>query len=196
MPNSPATSERSLEVQREEFSRRRLMAMPIAGTIMWAIIGLIGALNITGMLDLSVMAMMLVVFICTGSIAYLGMFISRFTGENMLDKSRPKNTFDGLFFLGMGAAMAVFAIAIPFAMIEPNSVTMTVGILTGLMWMPLTWIIDHPIGVLHTVSRIIACLVLYYALPDLRFVAIPAAIVVIYLVTLVVLQKRWKTVNA
>jgi hypothetical protein len=34
---------RSLDVQRHEFSQRRLLAMPLAGTIVWALIGIAGA---------------------------------------------------------------------------------------------------------------------------------------------------------
>ena len=53
-------------------------------------------------------------FGAVGSILYLGIFFSRLTGENFLDKQRPKNVFDGLFLRTVGEAVLVFAIAIPF----------------------------------------------------------------------------------
>ena len=67
---------------------------------------------------------------------------------------------------------------------------MTVGILTGLMWVPFSWIIKHWIGMFHAIVRTVVVLVLWYALPDYRFVAIPFAIVVIYSITIVVLMNR------
>src|SRR5262245_22344323 len=123
---------RTLEVQRAEFKRRRLLAMPIAGTIVWAAIGIAGAALS------SPMGKVWALFIGTGSIAYIGMLVSKHTGENFLDKSRPKNDFDRLFFMGMAQALLVFAIAIPFFMKDYTSAPMTVGILTGLMWLPLS----------------------------------------------------------
>lgn len=190
MTNKPEqAAERTLEEQRQEFTQRRLMAMPLAGTLVWFIIGLAG-------LFLPERTTVWVLYAGTGSIAYLGFFLSRFTGENLLDKNRPKNTFDKLFFISMAMALLVFSIALPFAAVDHTSLPMTVGILTGLMWMPLSWIINHPVGILHTVSRTVLVLALWYLLPDMRFVAIPAAIVAVYIVTLFVLNKRWQALQA
>lgn len=189
MTNKPEQAvERTLEEQREEFTQRRLMAMPLAGTLVWIIIGLAG-------LFLPERTTVWVLYAGTGSIAYLGFFLSRFTGEHLLDKNRPNNTFDRLFFISMAMALLVFAIALPFAAIDHTSLPMTVGILTGLMWMPLSWIINHPVGIFHTVSRTILVLALWYLLPDMRFVAIPAVIVAVYIVTLFVLNKRWQALQ-
>ena len=69
---------RALEAQREEFKQARLIAMPIAGLIVWRLVGILGIFLPTGQAALAL-------FIGTGSIAYLGMFISRFTGEHFLD---------------------------------------------------------------------------------------------------------------
>jgi len=190
LTNKPEqAAERTLEEQRQEFTQRRLMAMPLAGTLVWFIIGLAG-------LFLPERTTVWVLYAGTGSIAYLGFFLSRFTGENLLDKNRPKNTFDKLFFISMAMALLVFSIALPFAAVDHTSLPMTVGILTGLMWMPLSWIINHPVGILHTVSRTVLVLALWYLLPDMRFVAIPAAIVAVYIVTLFVLNKRWQALQA
>jgi hypothetical protein len=84
----------------------------------------------------------------------------------------------------------VFAIAIPFFMIEPTSLPLSVGILAGLMWLPLSWIIRHWIGTFHTFARTGLCLIAWFAFPDQRFVVIPAIIVVIYLITIYVLANR------
>lgn len=118
------------------------------------------------------------------------MFISKFTGEDFLAKNRPKNTFDNLFFLTVGQALLVYSIAIPFFLLEYSSLPLTVGILTGLMWLPISWIIDHWVGIFHAVIRTALVLILWYSLPQHRFVAIPFAIVGIYLVTIAILVNR------
>ena len=85
-------NKRTLEEQKEEFKRKKLLASPIAGLIAWLIVAISGFFfpdNIT----------VWVLFIATGSIVYLAMGISKLTGEDYLDKSKPKNTFDTLFFL-------------------------------------------------------------------------------------------------
>ncbi|MGQ0587761.1 MAG: DUF7010 family protein [Gammaproteobacteria bacterium] len=155
---------RPLEEQRAEYKKRRMIAMPISGLIAWAIVGIGGLYLTTGKAAL-------LLFVATGSIAYLGMLISKFTGEDFLDKTRPKNTFDGLFYQSMGSAIMVFAIAIPFFFVDKTSAPMSVGILTSLMWVQLGWIIQHWIGL------------------------VPLAIVVLYAIAIWVLERRWREAN-
>lgn len=174
---------RTLEQQKEEFKKKKLLASPISGLIAWLIVAISGLLcpdKIT----------VWVLFIATGSIVYLAMGISKFTGENYLDKNRPKNTFDHLFFLTVAQAILVYAIAIPFFIEDYTSLPLTVGILTGLMWVPLSWIIDHWVGLFHAISRTILIVVLWYLLPSDRFITIPIAIVIIYIISIVILKNR------
>lgn len=174
---------RTLEEQKEEFKKAKLLATPIAGLIAWLIVGIGGLL-------LSASGKVWLLFIATGCIVYLGMFVSKFTGENFLDKTKPNNTFDKLFFFTMGQALLVYSIAIPFFLVDYSSLPLTVGILTGLMWLPLTWIIDHWVGIFHAITRTAIVLLLWYLLPQHRFVAIPFAIVIIYIITIVILINR------
>lgn len=176
---------RTLEEQRQEFSRGRMLAMPLAGTIAWAVIGIFGPM-------LEVRQAGLLLYVATGSIAYLGMFLSRFTGEHFLDKSKPKNVFDALFFHGMAQAVLVYAIAIPFAIEVPSSAPLSVGILAGLMWIPVSWIVQHWIGWFHTITRTVLIVLAWYAYPAQRFLTIPWIIVGVYLVTIFVLESRWR----
>jgi len=120
---------RTLEQQRIEFIHQKFLATPLAGLIVWTLIGLIG-------IFFSDFVAVWSIFIGTGSIVYLGLFLSRFTGENFLDKSKPKNEFDTLFLYTVGQAILVYSIAIPFFLVDHSSLPMTVGILTGLMWLP------------------------------------------------------------
>ncbi|MEL6720734.1 MAG: hypothetical protein AAFP82_18665 [Bacteroidota bacterium] len=69
-----------------------------------------------------------------------------------------------------------------------SSLPMTVGILTGLMWLPFSWIIQHWSGIFHALTRTVLVVVLWYLLPEDRFVTIPFAIVLVYIVTIIILQ--------
>lgn len=173
----------TLEGQREEFSRRRFLATPLAGIIAWSIAGLSGAF-------LPDIYAVWALFIATGSIVYLSLLISKITGENFLDKDKPKNEFDNLFLFTVAQSTLVYAIAIPFFLIDHTSLPMTIGILTGLMWVPFSWIIKHWVGLFHAGLRITLILTLWYLLPDARFTAIPAAIILVYLLTLIILEYR------
>ena len=175
--------ERTLQQQRIDFANSSFLATPLAGLIAWLITGIAA-------LILPIFYVVWTLFIATGSIVYLGMFISKFTGENFLDKKKPKNEFDQLFMLTVLQALLVYSIAIPFFLIDYSSLPMTVGILTGLMWVPFSWIIKHWIGMFHAIVRTIVVLVLWYTIPDYRFVVIPFAIVGIYIITIAVLMKR------
>lgn len=174
---------RTLEEQRLEFANRKFLATPLAGLIVWTIIGFAG-------IFFSDFIAVWSIFIGTGSIVYLGLFLSRFTDENFLDRSKPKNEFDTLFLFTVGQAILTYSIAIPFFLIDYSSLPMSVGILTGLMWLPFSWIVKHWVGIFHTLTRIILVLILWYLLPEYRFIAIPFGIVLIYMVTLIILRDR------
>ncbi|GET20334.1 DUF7010 family protein [Prolixibacter denitrificans] len=179
------TLTRTLEEQRNEFASRKFLATPIAGLIAWLITGIAG-------MTMPPVITVWVLFISTGSIVYMAMFISKFTGENFLDKTKPKNEFDTLFMLTVGQAVLVYSIAIPFFLIDYTSLPMTIGILTGLMWVPFSWMIKHWVGIFHSVVRTVLVVALWYLLPEYRFVAIPFAIVLIYIITLFILKNRKK----
>jgi len=186
---SAVSSGRSLEEQRTEFASQRLIAMPIAGTVAWALVGVAGLL-------LQPFHAVWALFIATGSIVYLGMGISRLTGENFMDRSRPKNVFDRLFFYAVIEALLVYAIAIPYFIADYTSLPLSVGILTGLMWVPLSWIVQHWVGLFHGIARTVLVLAAWLAFPKARFVAVPFTIVFVYLVTIVILERRWRAVHA
>jgi hypothetical protein len=184
-----STTPRNLDEQRREFAQRRGLAMPLAGAVAWTIAGVAGVF-------LPPILKAWVLFGAVGSIAGLGIFLSRFTGENFLDKQRPTNFFDGLFFSAVAEAWLVFAIAIPFFRADYTSLPLSVGILSGLMWLPFSRIIGHWIGTFHTLTRTTVVTATWYLFPNFRFVAVPAVIVAIYVVTIVVLEARWRRIPA
>ena len=177
---------RTLDQQRIEFSNRKFIATPLSGLIVWMIIGFVG-------IFLSDFISVWSIFIGTGSIVYLGLLLSRYTGENLLDKTKPKNEFDMLFLFIAGQSILVYSIAIPFFLIDHTSLPMTAGILTGLMWLPFSWIIKHWVGVFHALTRTILVLILWYVFPEHRFITIPFGIVSIYIMTIIILRTRQNT---
>lgn len=180
-----AVAIRSLDEQRLEFARRRGIAMPLAGLIAWCVVG-VGGLTLPKLLTVWLL------FGATGSIAYLGIFVSRFTGEDFLDRSKPPNAFDSLFLHAVGMALLVYAIAIPFFLQDYSSLPLTVGVLSGLMWLPLSWIIQHWVGLFHGITRTLLVTFTWYLFPSARFVAVPLVIVVLYVITILILERRWR----
>ena len=179
---NPSNLSRTLDEQRREFAQRRGLAMPLAGMIAWSIVG-------AGGIFLPPILKVWALFGAVGSTAGLGIFLSRFTGENFLDKQRPKNVFDGLFFRTVGQAWLVFVIAVPFFRVDYTSLPLSVGVLSGLMWLPFSWIIEHWIGTFHTLMRTALVTASWYLFPNSRFVAVPVVIVTIYAVTILVLNR-------
>lgn len=179
---------RPLDEQLEEFAGRRLIAMPIAGLIAWLIVGIAS-------LVLPPQPLVLTLFVATGSIVYLGLFISKFTGEDFLAKDRPKNTFDRLFYLIILMSVLVYAIAIPFFLQDYTSLPLSIGILSSLMWVPISWLINHWIGIAHALIRTIGIIVVWYMFPDHRFLAISAVIVVLYIAAIIILERRWRALH-
>ncbi len=173
----------SLDAQYAAFLDSRMLAMPIAGAIAWTGIGIAGYLL---PLNLAVWA----VFIGAGMIFYVALGVARLTGEDLLGRERKGNFFDQLFLCCIGQALLVYAIAIPFFLIEPTSLPLSVGVLSGLMWLPFSGLIRHWVGLFHGIVRTALVVAAWYLFPHARFVAVPAVIVAVYLVTILMLARR------
>ena len=178
----------TLDEQYAAFTHNRFIAMPIAGTIAWFFIGVAGFF-------LPIHQAALALYIGTGSIFYLGLGVAKLTGEDLLGRERKTDFFDRIFMQAMGASLMVFAIAIPFALIEPTSLPLSIGILTGTMWLPFSGLIRHWVGIFHTVTRTILILVAWYLFPEARFVVIPGVIVFVYLISIYVLVRRYDALS-
>lgn len=166
------------------FQQRRFLNMPLAGLLCWLCIG------IGGSVIESPQAKALLVFILTGSIVYIAMLLSKITGDPFFHKI--KNPFDTLFLLSVLMAFLVYSIAIPFYLQDYRSLPMSVGILTGLMWLPFSWIIAHWVGIFHSIVRTILILLAWFIAPEQTYVLVPAIIVIIYIVSIAVLELRWR----
>ena len=172
-------SEMSLRELSIEFDTPRRIALPIAGTIVWTIAGILGAILPTDSASIGM-------FICVGMAFPLGILIGRLRGENVVGKTE----LNRLMTLNVVMASLTWGIAIPFYNVDPSSLPLSLGILAGSMWVPLSWIIQHWIGVFHGVARTVLIVISWYAFPTQRFVIIPAVIVLIYLFSIYVLATR------
>ena len=173
------SSEMSLRELRIEFDNTRRISMPIAGTIVWTIAGILGAI-------LPTVSASIGMFICVGMAFPLGILIGRLRGENVTEKIE----LNRLMTLNVLMASLTWGIAIPFYNVDPSSLPLTLGILAGSMWVPLSWIIQHWIGIFHGVARTVLIVISWYAFPTQRFVIIPAVIVIVYLFSIYVMATR------
>jgi hypothetical protein len=178
MPAEPTLSE-----LRAEFGRSRLLSMPIAGAITWSAAGVSGAI-----LDDPESAA-LALFVCMPMVFPLALLVGRFVGEDVFG-AKGQNDLDRLFMYGVLMSNLVWAIALPFWMIEPSSLPLSAGILSGLMWVPVSWILQHWVGLFHAVTRTVMVAAAWFVFPGQRFVAIPVVIVAIYLVSIAALATR------
>lgn len=176
----------TLEQERTLFKHNKFLAMPLAGTIVWALIGLSAPF-------VSDYVITWILYIGTGAIFYLGAGLSYLTGERFFAKDKIITSFDRLFFVGLVMSLMVFGIALPVAAIDHTTVPLTIGILAGLMWMPLSWAIEHWVGYFHTIARTVSIVGVWYLFPDARVQAISAVIVAVYLISIVALIKRYKS---
>lgn len=179
---------KTLDQHREEYKQKKLITMPIAGTMIWLCLGIMA-------LFVPAQTMVLPVYIGTGSIFYLALFLSKFTGEKLIVKKEERNPFDSLFLYTLAMALCGFAIAIPFGLEDYTAVPMSIGIILGLMWLPLSWTLEHNVGVIHTVLRTSSILVAWYLFPENSFVVIPFIIVAIYAISLFQLVTRYKAIH-
>lgn len=177
---------KSLDTQLQEFQQRRFMAMPLAGALVWALLILTGWLLPPG-------AAVMAIYIGTGSIVYIAMGMAKLTGENFkFEKGANRNFFDTLFLATVGMSFMVYAIAIPFFLTDYRSLPFTVAILTGLMWLPISVMMQNWIGVVHAVGRTLLCTAAWFLFPELSFVLQPLIVVGMYGVSLMALQNRWQ----
>ncbi len=177
----------TLDQELAAYRQRRFLAMPLAGSIAWALVLAVGLLT-------DARWHLLAVFVLTGCIAYLGMGLSKLTGEDFMAKKN-KNRFDALFMLCVGQALLAYAIAIPVAIKDHSSAVFTVGMLTGFMWLPCAWIMQHWIAAFHAVTRTLLILAAWLLAPSQGMLLVPLIVLAMYAITIVTLERRWRALQ-
>ncbi|MGB7374848.1 DUF7010 family protein [Pontixanthobacter sp.] len=173
----------SLAELQTDFREGGTVAMPIAGMIVWAVLGA-AALQVdertiaTGALYI-MMAIMPLAFI--------------------IDKLRGRNLFGGgtdnpltrLFLLSILIVGLVVPIAIAGANAgEPLILVVGMAVLAGIVWIPYGWAADDPVGVRHAVVRSVGCYTVFALVPaPYTATAICAVVVAAYVYSLIFMRR-------
>jgi hypothetical protein len=172
----------SLDQLRSDFERKtnRAMSMPIAGLVIWA---LIGALSLV----LSYRNALVAMFAATGAIFPLAVMIAKLRREELTSSANPLAKLMGMCILMVNL---LWAVHLPLYFGAPDFVPLSLGIALGLHWIVYSWIIQHPLGVIHAVLRTALLLVVWQALPRQRILATSLVIVLVYAISLIQMQRR------
>jgi hypothetical protein len=156
------------------------MSMPIAGMIAWSAIAVAGA-------TLSSKAALLMMMASTGAIFPLALLIAKFRREDLVSHANPLSKLMGLCVLMVNLLWGVH-LSLYFG--APQYVPLSLGIALGLHWIVYSWIINHPLGVVHAILRTCLLVILWLMFPDQRVSAVAIAIVCVYIVSLVQMATR------
>lgn len=171
-----------LEEARAEFDKRagRSLALPLAGAVVWAAIAVVGAL-------VSPRTSTFVLVIGTGVIFPLGLLLARALGERLFTNTSPLAKLMAMCVLMVNL---LWAVHITLLFTAPSLISLTVAISLGLHWIVFSWIINHPVGVIHAIARTLLVTAAWWYAPDHRVTAVAVAVVVSYLYSLLALRRR------
>jgi hypothetical protein len=182
-------TDRSLAQLQAEFRQGSTDAMPIAGMIAWAGLGILAALlPERTVANLSLYIMMVIL-----PLAFL---IERMRGRNLF--AGGDHPLTRLFLLGI----IMVALTIPLAVIgakggQPLLVLLGMAILAGIVWIPYGWAADDRSGTVHAVARGIGCYLAYGLVPaPWTGSAICAVVVLAYLYSLAVMRPTGRAAEA
>lgn len=158
----------------------RSLALPLAGAIVWAVVG-IAALFLTPTISTFVL------IIGTGAIFPIGLLVAVVLGERLLNNTNPLAKLMGMCVLMVNL---LWAVHITLLYIAPTLISLTLGISLGLHWIVFSWIIQHPLGIIHTIARTILITAAWWLFPEHRISAVAGAVVITYLYAIIALRSR------
>lgn len=172
----------TLEELRADFeeSSKRSLSMPIAGAIYWFVIAVLSTL-------VSERMGLLVLLFGSGLIFPIALAISKITKEKVFSAQNPLGKLMGFSVLMVNL---LWAVHIPLFLYAPEFITLSVGIGLGLHWIVYSWIIQHPLGLIHAVLRTGLILLAWFLFPESRLLAIGLAIVFVYSLSIFQMATR------
>lgn len=174
-------TDRSLAELQAEFRAGSTTAMPIAGMLTWAGLGIAAAF----LPERTVANLSLYIMVVILPLAFL---IERLRGRNLF--AGGDHPLNKLFLLGI----IMVALTIPIGVIgakggQPLLVLLTMAILAGVVWIPYAWAADDRSGIVHAVARGIGCYLAYGLCPaPWTASAICAVVVLAYFYSLAVMR--------
>ncbi|UAA40061.1 hypothetical protein KIH87_06840 [Paraneptunicella aestuarii] len=176
------SSEQHLEQLRQDFERttNRAVSLPISGAIVWTVVGIAS-------LFLNQYYATLFLLFATGAIFPMALGIAKLRKENITSSVNPLSK---LMALGVLMVNLLWAVHVPLMMKAPQFVPLSVGIGLGLHWIVYSWIVQHPVGIIHAIMRTVLCVLVWLFVPvnTLTFIAI--AVVVSYAVSIYFMLSR------
>lgn len=158
----------------------RSIALPIAGLIVWTVIGVIG-------LFVTPHASRLVLIIGTGAIFPLGIAVARVLGEPLFTNPSP---LAGLMGRSVVMINLLWALHVVLFVRAPEFLPLSLAIALGLHWVVFGWVIGHPVGLIHAVGRTALATGLWLLFPDHAVSAVAAGVAAAYVYSISVLATR------
>lgn len=172
----------TLEVLRKEFETdaNRSISLPLAGAVVWSIIFLAGWMA-------SERAAIMIALFGSGLMFPIGLAIARTRNENITARENPLSRLMGMSVLMVNL---LWALHIPLVMYATELFILSLAIGLGLHWIIYSWIVAHPIGLIHALFRTSLALIAWLVFPDHRISAVSFVVVLAYALSIVVMLRR------
>ena len=172
----------TLEECRKDFehSAKRSLAMPIAGALYWLALAIVST-------QVSERLGLLILLLGSGTIFPIALLIAKITKENVFSPNNPLAKLMGLSVLMVNL---LWALHIPLFLYAPEFLPLSVGIGLGLHWIVYSWIIQHPVGLIHAILRTVLVLLAWFTFPESRLFAIGISIVLVYCLSIWLMSTR------
>ena len=172
----------NLESYRTDFEKatNRSISMPLAGALVWFVVGLIS-------LKLDFKLSLYILLFSTGTIFPLALLISKFRNEALIESTNPLAKLMGLSIVMVNL---LWGIHLPLVFSSPEFFPLSLGIGLGLHWVVYSWVVQHPLGIIHAVMRTVLVVAAWYLFPEYRIFVVSVAVVIAYSVSLILMLTR------
>ena len=149
------------------------ISLPAAGVVYWLALGVAG-------FYLEPNEWALLGFITSGLIFPLGMLLSKPLKANLMVKT----PLSSLIFPAMVSMFLIWPIIIAGYLTSISLVPLFLAIGMSLHWPAIGWMYGSRVCLIHAIIRVGLVTIIWFALPDYRFTAIPILVSLIYLFTI------------
>jgi hypothetical protein len=163
-----------------EQETNRSLSMPLAGAFVWLVIAGFGYL-------LPEKRATVLMLFGTGLIFPVALLIAKFRRENLTGRLNPLSRLMGMSVLMVNL---LWAVHLPLVLGAPRFLPLSLGIGLGIHWIVYSWIIQHPVGLIHAILRTGLIVTVWSAFPTHRMLTVPVVIVLVYLISLVLMVRR------
>ena len=172
----------TLDEYRKDFEAlvNRSVSLPIAGAIVWLTVALLS-------IKVPEKTGALILLFASGAIFPIGLAVAQIRGETLISSQNPLAKLMGYCVLMVNL---LWAIHFPLFIYAPEFVPLSVGIGLGLHWVVYSWVVKHPVGIVHSILRTILILLVWFAFPDQRLLAIGLVIVLVYCISIFQMLNR------